>query len=322
MLHEDDGLLLWKAKQMLRVTLQLLAVLVDWDDEDDGEYRFLVDGKDTKYVTVEPGVLPKDNQTFGPILIPLPPPFPPGEWNEGHVSKNPLSGQPVFSHYTQSDLPAISNTWHHMRIDHLEFKQVRQLRQNIHVVTHPRFDQTLAVKFAEFPWQMPYFEAETTAYEWPSSHGIGPKFIANLTEASQRCNEKQELEAEYEQLEASLSDTSTRGVPYTWEDQQAFQQTLIFTGPSAVPVPAFFSVVISMTSIVGGSSFFFNDAKVVDSGNSALYTCTLDPTKFATVGITMPSAKDLAGINALMKPFLDNLTKIDFQYQPRVIRQL
>ncbi|KAH0529373.1 hypothetical protein TsFJ059_004127 [Trichoderma semiorbis] len=131
---------------------------------------------------------------------------------------------------------------------------------------------------------MPYFEAETTAYEWLSSHGIGPKFIAHLTEAgrvfgfvmeyidgarfadigdlaacqeilsqlhslgikhgdinkynfliregkvilvefeaSQRCSEEKELEAEYVQLEASLSDT-TRGVPYTWEDQQAFQQ--------------------------------------------------------------------------------------------------
>ncbi|KAL6806792.1 hypothetical protein GGI42DRAFT_322071 [Trichoderma sp. SZMC 28013] len=176
-----------------------------------------------------------------------------------------------------------------MRIDHLEFKQLRQLRQNIHVVTHPRFEQTLVVKFAEFPWQMPYFEAETTAYEWLNSHEIGPKFIAHLTEAgrvfgfvteyidgarfadtgdlaacqeslsrlhsvgikhgdinkynfliregkailvdfetAQRCCEKEELEAEYEQLEASLSDTSRRGVPYTSidirEDQQAFQQ--------------------------------------------------------------------------------------------------
>lgn len=90
--------------------VQLLAVLVDWDDEEEGEYRFLVDGKDTKYVTVEPGVLPKDNRTFGPILIPLLPPFPPGDWNEGHVSKDPLSGQPVFSHYSRSDLSEISNT--------------------------------------------------------------------------------------------------------------------------------------------------------------------------------------------------------------------
>ncbi|KAL6696518.1 hypothetical protein J3F84DRAFT_299583 [Trichoderma pleuroticola] len=255
--------------------VQLLAVLVDWDDEEEGEYRFLVDGKDTKYVTVDPGVLPKDNRTFGPILIPLLPPFPPGDWNEGHVSKDSLSGQPVFSRYTRSDLPEISNTWHHMRIDHLEFKQLRQLRQNIHVVTHPLFDQPLVVKFAEFPWQMPYFEAETTAYEWLDSHGVGPKFIAHLTEAgrvfgfvteyidgarfadtgdlaacqeilsrlhslgikhgdinkynfliregkamlvdfeaSQRCNEKEELEAEYEQLAASLSDTSQRGIPY------------------------------------------------------------------------------------------------------------
>ncbi|KAL5083733.1 hypothetical protein Trisim1_000939 [Trichoderma cf. simile WF8] len=63
------------------------------------------------------------------------------------------------------------------------FGQVRQLRQNIHVVTHLQFDQTLVVKFAEFPWQMPCFEAEITAYEWLSSHGIDPKFIAHLTEA-------------------------------------------------------------------------------------------------------------------------------------------
>ncbi|KAJ4861797.1 hypothetical protein T069G_02751 [Trichoderma breve] len=240
--------------------VQLLAVLVDWDDEEEGEYRFLVDGQSDLW----------------PVLIPLLPPFPPGEWNEGHVSKDPLSGHPVFSHYTQSDLPEISNTWHHRRIDHLEFKQVHQLRQNIHVVTHPLFDQTLIVKFAEFPWQISYFKAETKAYEWLNCHGIGPKFIAHLTEAgsvfgfvteyidgarfadtrdlaacqeslsrlhsvgikhgdinkynfliregkamlvdveaSQRCNEKQELEAEYEQLEASLSDTSTKGVPYT-----------------------------------------------------------------------------------------------------------
>lgn len=90
--------------------IQLLAVLVDWNDEEEGEYRFLVDGKDTRYVTVDPGALPKDNRTFGSILIPLLPLFPPGEWNEGHVSRGPLSGQPVFSHYTQSDLPEILNT--------------------------------------------------------------------------------------------------------------------------------------------------------------------------------------------------------------------
>lgn len=92
-----------------------------------------------------------------------------------------------------------------------------------------------------------------------------------------------------------------------------------------------------MPSIVGGSSFTFNDTKVgndafwdtlgafhallpglVDSGGSALYACTLAPAE----SVLAPGAKDLAGINALMKPFLDNLARIDFQYQSRVIRQL
>ncbi len=92
-----------------------------------------------------------------------------------------------------------------------------------------------------------------------------------------------------------------------------------------------------MPSIVGGSSFTFNDTKVgndafwdalgafhallpdlVDSGSSALYICTLAPAESAFA----PGANDLAGINALMKPFLDNLARIDLQYQSRVIRQL
>ncbi|KKP01150.1 hypothetical protein THAR02_06748 [Trichoderma harzianum] len=126
--------------------VQLSSVLVDWNDEEKGAYRFLVDGKDTKYVTVEPGVLPKDSRTFGPILIPLLPPFPPGEWNEGYVSKDPLS------------------------IKHGDINKYNFLI---------REGKAMLVDF----------------------------------EASQRCNEKQELEAEYEQFEASLSDTSTRGVP-------------------------------------------------------------------------------------------------------------
>lgn len=163
--------------------VQLLATLVDSSDVDESEYRFLVDGKHVKYVTVDPGVLPKDDRTFAPILLPLLPPFPPGDWNEGHISKDPLTGHPVFSRYTRSDLPGISNVWHLTRIDHLELKKLRRLRQNIHVAMHPLFDRALVAKFAEFPWQMPFFEAETTAYEWIHGQGMGPKFLGHLTEA-------------------------------------------------------------------------------------------------------------------------------------------
>lgn len=70
--------------------VQLLATLVDYSDVDESEYRFLVDGKHVKYVTVDPGVLPKDDRALAPILLPLLPLFPPGDWNEGHISKDPL----------------------------------------------------------------------------------------------------------------------------------------------------------------------------------------------------------------------------------------
>ncbi|KAH8729993.1 hypothetical protein BGZ61DRAFT_569940, partial [Ilyonectria robusta] len=77
--------------------VQLWATLVDYSDVDESEYRFLVDGKHVKYVTVDPGVLPKDDGTLAPILLPRLPPFPPGDWNEGHISKDPLTGHTIFS---------------------------------------------------------------------------------------------------------------------------------------------------------------------------------------------------------------------------------
>lgn len=58
--------------------VQLLVTLVDYQDEDESEYRFLVDEKHVKYVTVDPGVLPKDDRTFAPALLAALPPFPPG----------------------------------------------------------------------------------------------------------------------------------------------------------------------------------------------------------------------------------------------------
>lgn len=163
--------------------IQLLATLVDFEDEEESEYRFLVDDKHVKYVTVDPGVFPKDDRTFAPVLIAMLPPFPPGAWNEGHISKDPSTGLPVFSRTSQSDLAAVQTTWHHRMIDHLQLKELDRLRQNIHRVTCPQFDHPVLVKFAEFPWQTPYFEAETVAYEWIDGAGIGPKFLGHLTEA-------------------------------------------------------------------------------------------------------------------------------------------
>ncbi|KAI0837092.1 hypothetical protein F5Y06DRAFT_91837 [Hypoxylon sp. FL0890] len=252
--------------------VQLLAALADFDDKEESEYRFLVDEKHIKYVTVDPGVLPKENRTFAPVLIETLPQFPPGDWNEGHVSKDQVTGHLVFSRTSRSDLAGVKNIWHQTLIDYLEFKKLERVRQNIHKVTHTLFDQAILIKFAEFPWQIPYLEAETAAYSWIEGEGIGPKFLGHVSEAgrvigfameniegartvepgdlaicqnilaklhslgirhgdinkhnflvrdgkavlvdfemAQMCNEKEELQSEYRQLEDSLADPSYRG---------------------------------------------------------------------------------------------------------------
>ncbi|KAI1175841.1 hypothetical protein F4777DRAFT_298765 [Nemania sp. FL0916] len=163
--------------------VELLACLADLDDEDDSEYRFLVDGKHVKYVTVAPGALPKDDRTFAPILIPMLPPFPPGDWNEGHISKDPTTGQLFFARHEKVDLDGVAYTWHPTRIDFLELNKLDHLRQNVHRVSHPLFDAPVIFKFAPFPWQIPYLEAETRAYEWIEGKDVGPRFLGHVTEA-------------------------------------------------------------------------------------------------------------------------------------------
>ncbi|KAH8679171.1 hypothetical protein BGZ61DRAFT_535596 [Ilyonectria robusta] len=162
--------------------VELLAALVDLDDADAGEYRFLVDGRHVKYVTVEPGALPKDDRTFAPVLIPLLPAFPAGDWNEGRVRKDERTGKLAFANLDKSRLPGIGNVWHGTKVDHLELKKVAGVRQTLHRVTHPRFDRPMLAKFAQFPWEIPYFAAETTSYEWIHNRGVGPEFLGHIHE--------------------------------------------------------------------------------------------------------------------------------------------
>ena len=40
----------------------------------------------------------------------------------------------------------------------------------------------VVAKFARFEWEIGYLEIETIVYEWIDGHGIGPRFLAHLTE--------------------------------------------------------------------------------------------------------------------------------------------
>ena len=73
--------------------------------------------------------------------------------------------------------------WHSTVIDYLELTKVDSMRPNVYQVTHPCFGTTIVLaKFAEFPWKIPFFEAETTAYSWLDGTGVGPKFLGHITE--------------------------------------------------------------------------------------------------------------------------------------------
>lgn len=87
--------------------VRLLACLVDDDDTDDSDYRFLLDGQHVKYVTTAPGTFRghEDDRTFEPILLSdLFPPFPTGDWNKGHVAKDPGTGHVALSRRRQRAL--------------------------------------------------------------------------------------------------------------------------------------------------------------------------------------------------------------------------
>ncbi|KAG8164850.1 hypothetical protein KVR01_005125 [Diaporthe batatas] len=162
--------------------VELLAALVDHDGDDD-EYRFLVDRKYVKYVTIEAGALPAEiDRSFGPDLLRVVPEFPPGDWNKGRISKGDRVGEPVFSSISTEKLPAVESVWHPILIDYLELKMVARLRQNIRKVSHVLFREPVIFKLANFPWEIPFMEAETKAYAWIQDEDIGPRFLGHVSE--------------------------------------------------------------------------------------------------------------------------------------------
>ena len=107
--------------------VQLLACLVepqDAIDPDDSHYRFLVDGKYVKYVTTTPGALDgeKVDWSFGPILLSeLLPPFPPGNWNKGHVAKDPETGEVAFIEVKTEPPAGVESPWRPVKLNELDF---------------------------------------------------------------------------------------------------------------------------------------------------------------------------------------------------------
>ncbi|KAI0197062.1 hypothetical protein EV127DRAFT_458310 [Xylaria flabelliformis] len=157
-----------------RTDIKVIAQSVDYYDQRLSRYRFLVDEKIVRYVSIAPGLFPLDVRRFGPALIVELPLFPTGDWTFGLIGSHPLSNEP---------LAGVDNAWHPTRIDHLELQEIDHSRPHVRLVTHPLFKHPVIAKFAEFPWQIPDYVAETAAYEWLKGTGVGPKLLGHITEA-------------------------------------------------------------------------------------------------------------------------------------------
>lgn len=167
--------------------VKILACSVDIDDTGDSDYRFLVDGQHVKYITTAPGTFrgAEDDRTFEPILLgELLPPFPTGDWNSGHVARNPDTGKAAFFRTETVRFAGVENLWHPVKFSELDFTRQDHGRQGVHVSTHPGVNggNPVIVKFAVWPYEIPYLEDETTAYQWIRDSGVGSKFLGYLRE--------------------------------------------------------------------------------------------------------------------------------------------
>ncbi|RAK99353.1 alpha-galactosidase A precursor [Aspergillus ibericus CBS 121593] len=152
------------------------------DENDQSFFRLLVDGRSIKYITIEPGIYSAEDMCFGPSLISMMPELPSGNWNDGLIAKDPNDDRPQFASVDLTQFPGVQNTWHETYVDYLEFSIGRKLRTGIYEARCSLFAETVVAKFARFPWEIGYIENETTAYQWISSHAIGPRFLGHLTE--------------------------------------------------------------------------------------------------------------------------------------------
>ncbi|KAJ5718498.1 alpha-galactosidase A precursor [Penicillium malachiteum] len=159
--------------------IELLQAEVDENDQ--SFFRLLVDGLSIKYITVEPGIYNAEDMCFGPSLVSLLPKFPTGDWNDGLVAKD-TDGRPHFACFNLTKFPGVQNAWHGTYVDYLELLIGRKLRTGIYEAKCSLFDHIVVAKFARFPWESQYIENKTTAYQWISSHTIGPRFLGHLTE--------------------------------------------------------------------------------------------------------------------------------------------
>lgn len=160
--------------------LQVLHLSADENSE--SHFRILVDGQSVKYLTVDAGVYEIEDMCFPSTLASKLPPLPAGDWNLGHICKDKGSSQSKIDWIVRKDFSGIRNLWHPTQVDYLALALGNMYMSNVYQAQCDRFDSPVIVKFARFPYEINWYNAETEVYSWIKGHDIGPDFLGHVTE--------------------------------------------------------------------------------------------------------------------------------------------
>jgi hypothetical protein len=137
------------------VALHFQLLQASADSERESEVRILVDGRFIKYLTVDPGLYDVDDLCCGPLLASVLPPLPPGDWNQGRISRSTLKGCHHFSESTKTILRGVTSLWNPPQIEYLDLQIQRILPSNVYELTCPHSNSTIVAKLARFAWEIP-----------------------------------------------------------------------------------------------------------------------------------------------------------------------
>ncbi|KAG5988142.1 hypothetical protein E4U52_006871 [Claviceps spartinae] len=177
--------------QQKNSNVRLLDGEISGDETRDSNYRFLVDGRHVKYVTTAPGtfgVVESYGRGNEPVLLgKLFPPFPIGDWNNGRIAKDPVTGKATFVRTEKVQFPGVKSVWHNVKLNEFDFPPILEgERQDVRVVAHPTINggEPVLMKLSVWPREIYYMEPETAAYQWICDKSIGPKFLGHVTEGA------------------------------------------------------------------------------------------------------------------------------------------
>lgn len=165
---------------------QLLAC----DAQHDGHmHRYLFDDNTVRYVKVMTG--PQNHHFHNQPL----PPVPAGDWNWATIDSDRDTGQPAFRNAVRRHLERVTatttKTWDPPSVDHLDLHLHQGSNSNGRFATYrdspsDLFGCPIVVKIARFGHEVPDIQLECEIYKQILGKGIGPKFLAFVTEGGRK----------------------------------------------------------------------------------------------------------------------------------------